>query len=409
ADLVKIVGDGMPGTTMPAWRGVLNDAEIKQVVAYVKTFDAKIFDPKLPAKPVSLSASVKSSSPDSINKGKAVYQENGCFKCHGQEGRGDGPSAFELKDKLGNKILPADLTKPWNFRGGSTAQDLFRTLTTGLTGTPMPSFADALKEDERWDLINFIKSLAPTDKPEVKAVFLAKRVDGALPTDANSELWKRAERFYFPLVGQLVWDPRLFTPAIDSAFAQALYNDNEIGLLISWDDRVEDKKANADDGILVQFPNVIPTALEKPYFIFGDANHPVNLWQWQGSKGKVEEANATSINTITIQKAESQSAQATLTFKNGQYQLLVKRALNTNDKDNDIQFVVGKFIPIALSAWDGGSGEGGAKRSVSAWYSLYLEAPTPATAFLSIPAAIAIVAALEFAAVWLVRRGKKNA
>ncbi|MBI3538302.1 MAG: c-type cytochrome, partial [Chloroflexi bacterium] len=215
ADLVKIVGDGMPGTTMPAWRGVLNDAEIKQVVAYVKTFDAKLFDPKSPAKPVPLSASVKSSSPDSINKGKAVYQENGCFKCHGQEGRGDGPSAFELKDKLGNKILPADLTKSWNFRGGSTAQDLFRTLTTGLTGTPMPSFADALKEDERWDLVNYIKSLAPNDKPEVKAVFLAKRVEGALPADANSELWKRAERFYFPLVGQLVWDPRLFTPAID--------------------------------------------------------------------------------------------------------------------------------------------------------------------------------------------------
>ncbi len=405
ADLVKLVNDGMPGTTMPSWRGVLKDNEIRQVVAYVKTFDSSLFDPKSPPKPMQLSSNAPSSSQASIDKGKALYQEVQCWKCHGQEGRGDGPSAFELKDKLGNKIFPADLTKPWNFRGGASAQDLYRTIVTGLTGTPMPSFADALKEDERWDLINYVKSLAPSDKrPEVKAVLVAKRVDGPLPTDANNDLWKRADRFFFPLVGQLVREPRLFTPTIDSAFAQALYNDNEIAFLISWNDRVEDKKADADDGLAIQFPNVIPTALEKPYFILGDANHPVNLWQWQGSKGKIEEANATGLTSIAVQKPESQSVQATVTFKNGQYQVVVKRALSTNDTANDIQFVVGKFIPIALSAWDGGMGEGGARRAVSSWYSLYLEQPAPATAYLSIPIAMAVVVVVEGAVLWLVRR-----
>ncbi len=411
ADLIKIVSDGMPGTTMPAWRGVLNDAEIKQVIAYVKTFDAKLFDPKSPPKPVPLPASAPSSSQSSIDKGKTLYQENGCFKCHGQEGRGDGPSAFELKDTLGNKIFPADLTKPWNFRGGATAQDIFRTLSTGLTGTPMPSYADAIeKESDRWDLVNYIKALSGgTDKrPDVKAVFLAKRVNGALPTDANSDLWKEADRFFFPLVGQLVQEPRIFTPTIDSAFTQALYNDNEIVLLISWDDRVEDKKANADDGLSIQFPNSIPVGLEKPYFILGDPNHPVNLWQWKASSGKIEEANASGINAITPQKSESQSVQGAVTFKSGQYQMVVKRALTTDSQDNDIQFVVGKFIPIALSAWDGGMGEGGTRRSVSSWYSLYLEPPTPATAYLSIPIAMAVVVVVEGAALWFVRRGKKK-
>ena len=49
------------------------------------------------------------------------------------------------------------------------------------------------------------------------------------------------------------------------------YNDKEIAFLISWDERVQNKDANADDGVALQFPNVIPTALEKPYFILGDA------------------------------------------------------------------------------------------------------------------------------------------
>ena len=409
ADLTKIISDGMPGSTMPAWRSVLKDSEIKQVIAYIKTFNPSLFDPKSPPKAVQLSTNAPAASQASIEKGQKLFQEVQCWKCHGQEGRGDGPSAFDLKDKLGNKIFPADLTKPWNFRGGASAPDLYRTVVTGLTGTPMPSFADALKEDERWDLINYVKSLAVSEKkPDVKAVLLARHVDGALPGDASSDAWKQADSFFFPLVGQLVHEPRVFTPTIDSAFAQALYNDKEIAFLISWDERVQHKDSNADDGVALQFPNVIPTALERPYFILGDASHPVNLWQWQASKDKVEEANATGINALAPQKADSQSVQGSVTFKNGRYQMVVKRALSTNDTANDIQFVVGKFIPVALSAWDGGAGEGGARRSVSAWYSLYLEQPTPATAYLSIPIAMAVVVLVEVAALWLLRRGRRS-
>ena len=149
ADLTKIINDGMPGSTMPAWRGVLKDSEIVQVIAYIKTFSPSVFDPKSPPKAVQLSTNAPAASQASIDKGQKLFQDVQCWKCHGQEGRGDGPSAFDLKDKLGNKIFPADLTKPWNFRGGASAPDLHRTIVTGLTGTTTPSFADALKEDER--------------------------------------------------------------------------------------------------------------------------------------------------------------------------------------------------------------------------------------------------------------------
>ncbi|MEE9608691.1 MAG: cytochrome c, partial [Myxococcota bacterium] len=43
-DLVRIVGNGMPGTSMPAWRGLLSDAQIWQLVDYIKNFSEDFAD-----------------------------------------------------------------------------------------------------------------------------------------------------------------------------------------------------------------------------------------------------------------------------------------------------------------------------------------------------------------------------
>ncbi len=53
---------------------------------------------------------------------------------------------------------------PWNFshafyKSGSTDRDLYRTITTGLNGTPMISYAAATTEEERWQLVDFLRSL----------------------------------------------------------------------------------------------------------------------------------------------------------------------------------------------------------------------------------------------------------
>ena len=77
---------------------------------------------------------------ESVELGKKLYEENGCVKCHGNLGRGDGPSATTLMDDYGYPIRAADLTQPWTFRGGPSRGDMFRTMTTGLNGAPMPSF-----------------------------------------------------------------------------------------------------------------------------------------------------------------------------------------------------------------------------------------------------------------------------
>ena len=82
-----------------------------------------------------------------------------CWSCHGKEGRGNGPSALTLTDNKGYPILPFDLTSGMHFKCGDSSRGIFRDLITGLDGTPMASFSDALKPDQVWDLVHFIESL----------------------------------------------------------------------------------------------------------------------------------------------------------------------------------------------------------------------------------------------------------
>jgi putative copper resistance protein D len=87
----------------------------------------------------------------SIAKGTAFYAAR-CAVCHGRAGKGDGPGGAGLPK------LPADLTAPHT--GQHTAGDLFWWITHGIRVSGMPAFGETLAEDERWDLINFLRALA---------------------------------------------------------------------------------------------------------------------------------------------------------------------------------------------------------------------------------------------------------
>src|SRR5439155_1527662 len=89
----------------------------------------------------------------------AVYDPS-CAWCPGTDGRGEGPAAPALRDSDGLPIRPADLRYPARFKGGAEPADLYRTLMSGLDGTPMPSYASAF-DDARapWDLVAYLGSL----------------------------------------------------------------------------------------------------------------------------------------------------------------------------------------------------------------------------------------------------------
>jgi mono/diheme cytochrome c family protein len=98
-------------------------------------------------------------TPERVARGRRLYVDAECLACHGERGRGDGPSAPTLKDARDMRIAATDLTRPSRFKNGSRPEDVYRTLVTGLTGTPMPSYGDALEPDQVWDLVHYVLSL----------------------------------------------------------------------------------------------------------------------------------------------------------------------------------------------------------------------------------------------------------
>ncbi|HIA75778.1 MAG TPA: cytochrome c, partial [Dehalococcoidia bacterium] len=139
---------------MPTWSHLPPDSK-HAVIAYLKTFAPKKFARQARAKVVPVPPR-KESTRESILAGKQWFIDIECTKCHGMSGRADGPSTKTLKDAWDNKIVPPDLSKPWLYIGGSKAEDIYRTLATGLTGSAMPAIEGTLTEDQTWDLVNFL-------------------------------------------------------------------------------------------------------------------------------------------------------------------------------------------------------------------------------------------------------------
>lgn len=92
-------------------------------------------------------------SSESVTSGQTLFSVN-CAPCHGQTGKGDGPVGITLNPR------PADLTQH-AIPGIHTDAQLFEWITNGFPGSRMPAFKSALSDTDRWNLVNFIRSLAP--------------------------------------------------------------------------------------------------------------------------------------------------------------------------------------------------------------------------------------------------------
>lgn len=156
SDLYDSIGRGLYNSGMPPFIPLTREQRA-DLTAYIKSFSPRFKEEK-PGTPLSIPQEPPASA-DGIQRGADLYQKMNCWSCHGKEGRGNGPSALTLTDTRGYPVLPSDLTAGTHYKCGKTDRDLFKDLTTGLDGTPMPSFSDSLKPDQIWDLVHYIKTL----------------------------------------------------------------------------------------------------------------------------------------------------------------------------------------------------------------------------------------------------------
>ncbi len=158
SDLFMTITIGIPGTSMKGYQDLLSPETRRDIVEYLKTFSPRFKEEKIEPEDIVKIPPEPPSTPESIARGGGIYKAQKCDDCHGERGRGDGPSAHTLRDSWGNHMVAFDFTTGL-YRCGSSDSDVYRTFYTGMDGTPMPSYADAVKPEDRWPLVHFVKSL----------------------------------------------------------------------------------------------------------------------------------------------------------------------------------------------------------------------------------------------------------
>jgi mono/diheme cytochrome c family protein len=210
SDLIRVIRKGAKGTSMPAFPW-LPDEDVQAVVDYVKvlsyrgeleadvTRTAELdYDPDEEIDNAEFTDSVTrihdnweqaayqvvlpvtaqpKYSDETILAGRKAFLSKGCSKCHGEDGRGQTDwlsSEFiaaleslpeEKREKInydawGNVAPAADITARM-LHGGRRPIDVYRRIFTGINGTPMPAFSQALSQEPEtlWHLVHYVASI----------------------------------------------------------------------------------------------------------------------------------------------------------------------------------------------------------------------------------------------------------
>ncbi len=113
-------------------------------------------------------------TPEALAAGKQIYTEH-CRRCHGDDGDGKGEKAAELS------VAPGDFTNVGEM-SRRTDGELFWQITRGRL--PMPSFEDKLSDEQRWELVDYIRTFAPKTsnaQPDSRVLISTLRVPRRLP------------------------------------------------------------------------------------------------------------------------------------------------------------------------------------------------------------------------------------
>jgi mono/diheme cytochrome c family protein len=426
-DLFNTVTRGMPGSSMPSFT-YLSEQERRDAVQYVKYLAAytdasgkrinRFEEAKqrgLLAEPIQVPAEPPVTV-QALAEGGRLFAKLNCVLCHGETGAGDGPNAPTLKDTKGLYLPPRDFNTG-SFRGGHTGRDLFTRIATGLAGTPMVAFDNKVMTDEqRWSVVHFIQSLrrkdveindllAPTD-----GVVHAIRAKGKLPVDPADPIWETMDPSRVTL--NPLWPEK---DLIYAVAVRAVHDSKRLSILCTWKDPVADgapvRVQDFQDAIALQFSMNGNT----PFLGMGDANNPVNIWQWKAGwqqeadghrpdmadlypamhadtyfatsyrtaldagnavarphTSAVEDANANGFGTLKSQPPAGQNVKGKGVWRDGSWSVVFIRELKSKESD-DVKFVIGKQTPVAFAVWDGQNRDRNGRKVVSNWHKLLLE------------------------------------
>jgi len=249
--------------------------------------------------------------------------------------------------------------------------------------------------------------------------------DRDIPRDAaaSAPLFAQVKPFDIPLLPQVIALPN-GGGTVPQVSLRAIHNGKTLFVQFTWPDPQPNrdlfKYEEFSDAVAIQFP-VTPGVEPSPFM--GDAQHPVNIWQWKAAW----EADRFRLRTVeqvypnmhfdfyfeeayiwdqelkaaftpgraagnllsqpvrhlsvedlgafgfgTIQSQVRQDVQGAGQWQDGRWLVVMVRDLTTPDPD-DVQFRPGETVPFNIAVWDGGNGDRGGQKSVSLnWWKLTL-------------------------------------
>ncbi len=292
ADLQRTLELGFPGSGMPNFAHI-SEADRAEMIDVVKSF--------LPAGRQQTDEVVEPPEPTAstealVTQGGEVYKMMGCDRCHGPEGRADGPASDTLKDEWGNAIRANDFTRGI-YKGGAADQDVYLRFITGMMGTPMPSYGGIMTDDQAYALVHYVKSLAGDVEAAVQPkqeTLRAVRVSGDVPVDPMDSVWVDAPESSLPVM--LLHQRQ---DVIRNLRVKAAHNGADVAICLEWDDPTPNasilRHEDFSDAVAVQFALGDDTTIET--LTMGVAQSPINIWHWQAAR-EMDVARYRDVETV---------------------------------------------------------------------------------------------------------------
>lgn len=198
-DIHRTITRGLARVSMPGFP-VMPEGEKMAVIEYIKTFYPRWEEEKdqrqlipVPRPPDDLAEDFR------LARGRIIYLQMGCGKCHGTDGRGTGATQTEYTDAWGNPQRPFDFTRG-SLKGGNTPEDIYRTFHTGLRSI-MPSFDGDTLAAVTADAFETLRAtLDPQEANRLAAVA------GDFPADGNSVFSEMSDGERSELAERNSWD-----------------------------------------------------------------------------------------------------------------------------------------------------------------------------------------------------------
>jgi hypothetical protein len=160
------------------------------------------------------------------------------------------------------------------------------------------------------------------------------------------------------------------------------------------------------DAVSIQIPTQAPTGARKPYFIFGDAQNPVDLWFFDLARS--EPLQFTGRGSADIAPNDTGDLTGVASYDQGEWSVIFKRPLRAT---SGAPFSPAEFMPVAFSVWDGFSRERGNRRGLTAWYSVYVEPEVVPSAVGPMVKTALLILAIELGVIgwvrWRYSRGRQ--